>query len=409
MFAYKVVEASRARLAFAPSEEETRLARDYARKARAGFGRAKETAVRSSFIHDILVGVLGYKALDPERPYSLAEEEPVARGAVDVALGRFGATAREIHAPFELKGPTTHDLDAPMPGRGRSPVQQAWDYAADVKGARWVLVSNCLEIRLYGFGRGRETYETFDLGRLDEPEEHARLYLMLAADRLLEGRLDELLRETDSAYRDITDKLYKDYSGLRDRLIDYLVNAADGPHLTSLDAIEPAQKILDRILFIAFAQRTDLLPDRLLEDASKASNKFAPQPLWANFTALFRAVDRGKRNRTSGPTTAACSRTIPLWIARAAGCSGRRSRRSRQMGFSQRSAGDAARPYLRTIRHRHRAIEGARARRTGAGHAQAQARGRRLYARHGDALSGREDDRRHARRGLRAFARRRMV
>ena len=293
LFAYKVVEAARARLAFAPSAEETRIARDYARKARAGFARAKETAVRSSFVHDVLIGLLGYKGLDPERPYSLAEEEPVARGAVDVALGRFDADAREIAAPFELKGPTTHDLDAPMPGRGRSPVQQAWDYANDVKGARWVLVSNCLEIRLYGYGRARESYESFDLGRLDEPEEHARLCLLLAADNLLGGRLDDLLRETDSAYRDITEELYKQYSALRDRLIDYIVNAADGPHLTSLAAIEPAQKILDRILFIAFAQRTDLLPDRLLERASKASNEFAPQPLWTNFTNLFRAIDKG--------------------------------------------------------------------------------------------------------------------
>jgi hypothetical protein len=297
LFAYKVVEAARVRLAFAPSEEQTRIARDYARKARAGFGRAKETAVRSTFIHDILIGLLGYRPLDPEQPYTLAEERQVARGAVDVALGRFDETAslNEILAPFELKGPTTHDLDAPMPGRGRSPVQQAWDYAADIKGARWVLISNCLEIRLYGFGRGRESYEVFDLAKLDDPEEHARLYLLLAADRALAGALDELLRETDSAYRDITDELYKQYSALRDRLIDFLVNSDDGPRVTALDAIEPAQKILDRILFIAFAQRTDLLPHWLLERASKANNEFLPQPLWSNFATLFRAVDKGDK------------------------------------------------------------------------------------------------------------------
>ena len=293
LFAYKVVEAARQKLAFAPTPRQAEIARDYARKAKAGFARAKETAVRSSFIHEILIGLLGYDGLDPERRYSLAEEEPVSRGAVDVALGRFDAAAREIVAPFELKGPTTHDLDAPMPGRGRSPVQQAWDYANDIRGARWVLVSNCLEIRLYGFGRGRESYEMFDLGRLDEPEEHARLVLMLGAERLLEGGLDELLRETDGAYRDITDALYRQYSDLRDKLIAYLVHGEDGPRLAELAAIEPAQKILDRILFIAFAQRTDLLPDRLLEDASKTFNKFSPQPLWTNFTALFRAVDQG--------------------------------------------------------------------------------------------------------------------
>ena len=116
---------------------------------------------------------------------------------------------KEIIAPFELKGPTTVDLDAPIPGRGRSPVQQAWDHATEVPGPRWVLVSNCLEIRLYGFGRGREAYEVFDLTRLDEEDEYARLWLMLSAERLLGGGLEELLRKTDTAYKDITNDLYK--------------------------------------------------------------------------------------------------------------------------------------------------------------------------------------------------------
>jgi len=154
-------------------------------------------------------------------------------------------------------------------------------------------VSNCLEIRLYGFGRGREAYETFDLARLDEEEEYARLWLMLSAERLLGGGLDQLLRETDSAYKDITENLYSQYKTLRGRLIDFMTNSADGPKLTPVAAIEPAQKILDRILFIAFAQRTDLLPDRMLERAAKERNEFVPAPLWSNFAALFRAVDQG--------------------------------------------------------------------------------------------------------------------
>jgi len=303
LFAHKVIVAARQKLAFAPTAAESELASEYARKAKAGFAKRSEQAVRSTFIHDVLIGLLGYRGLDPERDYTLAEERQVARGSVDVALGRFDEATgiNEIVAPFELKGPTTHDLDAPMPGRGRSPVQQAWDYAADIKGARWVLVSNCLEIRLYGFGRGREAYEMFDLTRLDDPETHARLLLMLAPERLLGGGLDEFLRETDNAYKDITEELYKQYSTLRDKLIAYLVHGEDGPRLLELAAIEPAQKILDRILFIAFAQRTDLLPARLLEDAAKTYNKFAPQPLWTNFTALFRAVDKGSTSLSVWP------------------------------------------------------------------------------------------------------------
>ena len=303
LFAYKVVEAARARAAFAPSEDQRKLAANYARKAKKAFGKQNESAVRATLVAEVLVGLLGYTRIDPESEYTLAEERQVGRGAVDVALGRFDDAAgrADIVAPFELKGPKTHDLDAPMPGRGRSPVQQAWEYAIDAPGAHWVLVSNCLEIRLYAFGRGRDAYEVFDLTRLDEAEEHARLWLLLSAQRTLGGGLDALLRETDSAYRDITDALYKQYKDLREDLMGFLVHSADGPKLPALDAIEPAQKILDRILFIAFAQRTDLLPDRLLELAAEARNDFAPRPRWDNFIALFRAVDRGNPNLNVWP------------------------------------------------------------------------------------------------------------
>jgi hypothetical protein len=295
LFAHKVVEEARGKAAFAPTAAQRAAAADYARRAKKSFGRLKEEAVRPILFSVVLETLLGYKTADPESVYSLAFERPIRTGAVDVALGRFDERTKlnDIVAPFEAKGPATTDLDAPMPGRGRSPVQQAWDYAVDSPGARWVLVTNCLEVRLYGFGRGREAYELFDLTRLDEEDEHQRLWLTLSADRFLGSATEQLLRETDGAYKDITNKLYFEYKGLRDRLVSFMVDSADGPRLSSLRAIESAQKILDRILFIAFAQRTDLLPDRLLERAAQTRNEFVPQPLWSNFTALFHAVDRG--------------------------------------------------------------------------------------------------------------------
>ena len=304
LFNYKVVEEARGLAAFAPTPDQAAAAADYARKARSPkFAKQKETAVRPMFIEQVLGRLLGYSTIDPDRPYSLAFEYPIRRGAVDVALGRFNeaGSGDRLVAPFELKGPDAEDLDRIAPGRGRSPVQQAWDYAIDAPGSKWVLVSNCVEIRLYAFGRGREAYESFDLSRLDEPAEHQRLWLLLAADRLLGDSTDKLLRDTDNAYADVTGKLYQDFKGLRDRLMSFLVDSADGPKLASLPAIEVAQKILDRILFIAFAERTDLLPDRLLERALKAQNEFNPLPVWKNFIGLFRLVDRGQYDMSIPP------------------------------------------------------------------------------------------------------------
>ena len=238
LFSRRVVEEAQVRDAalFAPTEAQRAAARDYARKAKKQFAKFKEEAVRPIFFQEVLVTLLGYTRLDPDNAFTLGFEQPIRKGSVDVALGRFSVAEKisDIMAPFEMKGPTTHDLDAVTGGRRLSPVQQAWDYANDAPGARWVLVSNCLEIRLYGYGRGREAYEVFDLTRLDEAEEHARLWLLLSADRFLGGATDDLLARTDAAQKDVTGKLYTEYKTLRDRLMGYLSGSDEGPRLSQL-------------------------------------------------------------------------------------------------------------------------------------------------------------------------------
>lgn len=296
---YKVVADALKWFNFNLTTQQKAAAEQYAKTANTPrFAKQKETAVRQLFFEKVLGEVLGYKQIGSESSFTLAFEYPIRQGSVDAALGKFGQSDAkdEIIAPFELKGPGTIDLDAIMPGRGRSPVQQAWDYAIDAPGSRWVLVSNCLEIRLYAFGRGRDAFEQFDLRRLGEERELERLFLLLSSEQLLGGGTEALLQKTDSAYRDITGKLYHDYKNLRDQLIGFLTSEASGPKVPLLHAIEVAQKILDRILFIAFAQRTDLLPDKLLERAKTERNAFLPQPLWQNFQALFHAVDKGNEH-----------------------------------------------------------------------------------------------------------------
>lgn len=301
---HKVIREALKRVHFDATKEQLEAAARYAKRARSPkFAKERETAVRNIFFDEVLGTILGYRKYDPDQPYTLAFERPIRRGAVDVALGRFPNPEGldEIIAPFEMKGPDTADLDAIMPGRGLSPVQQAWNYAIDAPGSRWVLVSNCVEIRLYAFGRGRDAYESFDLTKLDDPDERERLWLILAADRFIGGATDALLRETDSAYKTITNDLYRQYSELRRKLVQYLTDSTDGPKLALASAIEPAHKILDRILFIAFAQRTALLPDKLLERASKAANEFRPVPIWQNFLGLFHGVDKGSERLNIWP------------------------------------------------------------------------------------------------------------
>ena len=279
-------------VAFQPTSEQVDAARAWATRARdPAFARESEVALQGLFKSEVVERILRYRPFASGSAFTVVAEHPAGAGWVDLALGHFDANSRRVLAPFELKGPKTKDLDAIMPGRAKSPVQQAWDYATDLPGSKWVLVSNLIEVRLYAFGHGRSTCERFDLARLDEPAELKRFWVLLGADNLLSGSTATLLDRSARADREITDQLYADYKSLRDRLIEAVDNGH--PHLGRIAAIEHAQTILDRVLFIAFAEDTGLLPAETIRNALAQQNPFVATSLWDIFQGLFRAIDKG--------------------------------------------------------------------------------------------------------------------
>lgn len=194
--------------------------------------KIKETALSADFKSKIVETVLGYTSPVGNNDYTVASEQTILKGSVDLALGHFSHRKVDIVAPFELKKAKTGDLDAIMPGRSKTPVQQAWEYATNNVGTKWVLVSNYLEIRLYGFGEGTQAYEYFDMARLHEPQEYARFMLLLGANNLLTGKTADLLKESRREDKDITDA---GYMALRSTLIDGIRSTT--PSIDPLDCI----------------------------------------------------------------------------------------------------------------------------------------------------------------------------
>lgn len=253
----------------------------------------RETQNDAEFIQRILVEVLGYIGSSAGGEWTVAKNQPIGSGNVDVALGHFASRgSAEIHAPFELKGARTKDLDAVMPGRNKTPVQQAWEYAMDAKGAKWVLVSNYREIRFYAVGYGRKDYEAFDLASMARPENYHRFMLLLSAEKLLSGSTLKLLKESDAAEKEITKQLYEDYKKTRLLLINEIITARQ---VGALTAVRLAQTVLDRVLFVAFAEDKGLLKPATLKDAYETKNPYSPQPAWDNFKGLFHAIDSGNK------------------------------------------------------------------------------------------------------------------
>lgn len=281
-------------IAVAPNPDVARVAafKEWSADIKSGkIATHSEVSLHGPFVQKILVEALGYSGPIGNDAYNVTQEKGITRGSVDVAIGSFEHGEGQILAPFELKGADTKNLDAIMSGRAKTPVDQAWEYATNNVGTKWVLVSNYLEIRLYSYGEGRQVYETFDLSVLHEPDEYARAQLLLSAENLLSGRTLELLEESRRENKDITNALYLDYKKLRGELIDQVQREL--PDLDPLAAIRTGQKILDRILFIAFAEDTRLLPKNTLENAYKHADPYHPKPVWKTFLSLFKAIDEG--------------------------------------------------------------------------------------------------------------------
>ena len=108
-----------------------------------------------------------------------------------------------------------------------------------------------------------------------------------------------LLKASEQADKDITNRLYRDYKALRSELIHGLQQHNKG--LAVEDSIRYAQTILDRVLFIAFAEDTHLLPARSIADAYEAQDDYSDLTVWERFVALFNWVDKGFPKRKIPP------------------------------------------------------------------------------------------------------------
>ncbi len=271
-------------------EPHQALIRQWADGLKGELGKTKEESIRPAFLQRFFVDILGYQLMGG-LVWTLHHETNAAAGSADACLGTFTDGQRQVVAPFELKGPKTSNLEALMPGRHKSPVQQAWEYANDLPGSQFVLVSNCDEVRLYALGYGRAVYESWTVQELLDPARYASFVGLLSEGNLLSGATQQLLKDNALAEREITQALYTDYKALRQELILGLHHL--NPTVAFADLVRHAQKLIDRLLFIAFAESRGLLPQGSIERAATHIDPYNPQPRWINFVALFKAVDTG--------------------------------------------------------------------------------------------------------------------
>jgi hypothetical protein len=261
----------------------------------------KETTLDADFIREVFGEALGYQpsTLSPERYQQQRNFTVSGVGTADGALGDFSRSASSPVAVTELKGAAI-DLDRDR-SNGRTAVQQCWDYLNALSDCPWGIVSNYSRIRLYHRDKTPLAYEEFRLQGLRNAEAFRRYYCLFEVGGLLRSALSpapralRLLDESEGRRREVGDQLYQAYSENRFRLIDHLVHACGKPRDV---AIHIAQKLLDRIIFVAFCEQRGLLPEKCLDAAYRTVPPFSrvTNPRWQNFLSLFRSIDKGHKD-----------------------------------------------------------------------------------------------------------------
>lgn len=217
----------------------------------ANIKQSKEEQFQEGFLRELFVKVLGY-TLNPSPNYNLITEKKNETNSkkADGAILLDG----KVIGVIELKDHKTTDLSKVEP--------QAFNYKSQHPDARYVLISNFEKLRLY-IDNAVE-YHEWSLFNLNE-EGFRELYLCLAWMQVEHGMALQMKQESVSSEDQITKALYRDYSQFKRVLFADILEQNPTPEGKDekdwqLLLFKKTQKLLDRLLFIFFAEDCGLLP-----------------------------------------------------------------------------------------------------------------------------------------------------
>jgi hypothetical protein len=209
--------------------------------------QSKEEQFQEGFLRELFVKILGY-TLNPSPNFNLITEKKNEDNSkkADGAILVNG----KVVGVIELKDHKTPDL---------SQIEtQAFGYKNKNMEAVYVITSNFEKLRFYI--DNAVVYEEFDLFHLTRAD-FARLWICLAHENI-EKNLPKQIKAASLTNEDqITNALYKDYSNFkRDLFEDILKNNPTDDTDHKIQLFKKTQKLLDRLLFIFFAEDRGLLP-----------------------------------------------------------------------------------------------------------------------------------------------------
>ena len=254
--------------------------------------QSKEEQFQEGFLRELFVKVLGY-TLNPSPDFNLITEQKNETNSqkADGAILLDG----NVIGVIELKDHKTTDLSKIE--------KQAFGYKSQHRDARYVIISNFEKLRLYidnavDFREWSLFAMTFD--------EFREMYLCIAWNQMKNGIALKIKSESVSSEDQITNALYKDYSQFKRLLFaDILKNNPAPENKNESDwqllLFKKTQKLLDRLLFIFFAEDCGLLPPNSMVEIIKQWRQLKEldeyKPLYDRIKKYFGYLDTGHQGK----------------------------------------------------------------------------------------------------------------
>ena len=248
---------------------------------------SKEEQFQEGFFRELFVKILGY-TLNPDQNFNLTTEYKNVKDnkKADGAILLTKEHTPLLVAVIELKGTYTTDL-----GKIEA---QAFGYKNNQPDCVYVITSNFEKLRFY-IDNAIEFIE-FNLFKLTKSDFEI-LYLCLAYDQIAKGIPKKVKEESVSQEDVITKKLYSDYSLFKRELHQNLVS--QNLQYDALTLFRKSQKLLDRFLFLFFAEDRQLLPPNsvrlVLNDWKDLQERDVEVPLYDRFKKYFGYLTRVTR------------------------------------------------------------------------------------------------------------------
>ena len=255
--------------------------------------QSKEEQFQEGFLRELFVKVLGY-TLNPSPGYNLITEKKNETNSkkADGAIEKEG----KVIGVIELKDHKTTDLSKVEP--------QAFGYKSQHPAARYVVISNFEKLRLY-LDNAVE-YREWDLFHITK-DGFSELYLCLAWPQVEKGIALQMKQESVSSEDQITKALYRDYSQFKRVLFADILNLNPVPggideKEWQLLLFKKTQKLLDRLLFIFFAEDCGLLPPnsmvKIIDQWEKLRDEYDEyQPFYSRVKKYFGYMNTGHQGK----------------------------------------------------------------------------------------------------------------